>query len=117
MDDLALFGPEEAQPARAVVPEDAWGALDVKWTRYTGRTRAPVCTHCIRLAQAAGTVPQPLKAIWRRKTGLVEDSLCHAHSQVQREVDDRAAGLSKARREINDRTSSRKPARHREGTS
>lgn len=110
-EELALFAPEQARPARAELPEDAWGALNVKWVKY--KTKAPVCTHCIRLATAAGTVPQPLKAIWRRKTDMAEDSLCHAHAQVQREADTVAQNLSKARREINERAPVRK---RREGS-
>lgn len=114
MDELSLFGPEAAAHAPVKVPDDAWGAEKPKWIRFGGSTKPSVCSHCIAVAQEAGIAPEPLRAVWRRKGPNGEVHLCHAHAQKQRELDDRAAGLAKARREINDR----KPAgRRREGSS
>lgn len=114
-DELALFAPETAAAPPVTVPAEAWGALAVTWTRCgKGSSRPPVCTHCIAVAKERGELPSPLLAVWRRKGPNGEVYLCHAHSEAQRQLDDGAARVAKARREINDRAPVRK---RREGSS
>lgn len=111
MDELTLFGPDQARQAVPDPRQVHGGDAEAAWTRWTAATRAPMCTRCIK-AVHTGTRQHPVRGVHVRKLDDITEYLCPAHAQEQRELDDAARAV----RRTADRAAGRgrAPARRRQ---
>jgi hypothetical protein len=93
-----LFGDAPIDTPPLELPEGQLGACDVKWTTYRGKTRKQ-CDFCTRLIHqlGAGKAPFPRTATSRRYGPNDDVFLCPEHAVIQREKDNAAEAVRKAR--------------------
>lgn len=118
--DLALFELLEPAPPRpAAVKEPRLGAINTKWTKYSGVHKP--CDLCVKVIheQGVASAPPPRSAAWKRVGPNDTLLLCSVDAEEQRRKDKEAEKVHKERVAASgERTTARQPARkHREGLS